>query len=284
MRLLWSQTVSAPLRGLALARERGWLLGWDTHHWLYLFNQAGERQAQRGAPAALAAACAADDGGSYAAVGQQGQVWLLAPDLALRWERSVPQRALAVAMDPFGQYLAVAAANGGLYLFDNHGGMVAQASTPRPMQHLAFVPEKPVLIASADFGLAACFDLAGKCLWRDGLVAHIGSIATSGDGQTIALACFSEGVCVYSLEKPTQRKLPQAAPCRLAALTYTGDGILTAGLDRRLHLGDRDGAVRDSFAPDGSPVGLVFGALGLFAAVALAEGKILGLDTRQEVR
>src|SRR5438552_17435935 len=87
MRPLWSQPLAAPARGLALAREKGWVLAWDEAHWLYLLNQKGERQAQVHAPAALAAACCADDGSACAAVGGRGEVWWLAPGPTTPWER-----------------------------------------------------------------------------------------------------------------------------------------------------------------------------------------------------
>src|SRR5205814_3288339 len=105
MRLLWTQSLSARPRGLALAREKGWTLAWDETDWLYLLNQKGERQAQFHAPGALAAACCSDDGSAYVAVGGRGEIWWLAPDLMTRWERSLPAPALAAALDTFGQYV-----------------------------------------------------------------------------------------------------------------------------------------------------------------------------------
>jgi len=277
VRPLWSLTTTNPLRGLALARERGWLIAWDDLHWLYLLNQAGERQAQLQAPAPLAAVCCSDDGSSFAASGVDGQVWLLAPDLMPRWERSLPRPAVAVALDPFGGYLAAADNSGGLYVFDLLGRATCQATSPRPLAFLAFVPERPALVASADFGLVASFDLTGRCRWRDGLVANVGSLATSGDGGLIALACFSEGLCCYSLEAPKRRQLTPAAPCRMAALSYDGGLILAAGLDNRVRLVQSNGQARAEWDPEGAVAALTLGPLGDYAVVGLAEGKIVGL-------
>jgi hypothetical protein len=274
---LWTQKVSAPLRGLSLARERGWVLAWDAQDGLHLWDRAGRRQAHRPAPAGLAAAACADDGGSVAAVGGRGQVWLLAPDLTPRWERSLSHRPAAVAIDPFGEHVAVADGGGTLHLFDRTGRTVWQTPTPRPLRHLAFVPEKPVLAGSADFGLVACFSAEGRCLWRDGLVAHVGSLAVSGDGSTIVLACFTDGLCCYGVERPQPQRIPQAAPCHLAALSYAGDTLLTAGPENEVCLREHDGTVRGRFAAEGPAVALALGALGDFAVLALAEGKVQGL-------
>jgi hypothetical protein len=98
----------------------------------------------------------------------------------------------------------------------------------------------------------------------------------------IALACFSDGLCCYALEPRRQWLIPQAAPCRLAALSYTGELLLTAGLDQRVVLRDRAGGVRAELTFDSVPVALALGALGEIAFAALPEGKIVALDTRQK--
>jgi hypothetical protein len=267
-----------PLRGLSLARERGWVLAWDSQDGLHLWDRAGRRQAHRPAPAALAAAACADDGGSVAAAGGRGQVWLLAPDLTPRWERSVPQPPAAVAIDPFGDHIAVADGGGVVHLFSREGRLLWQASTPRPLRHLAFVPEKPVLAGSADFGLVVCLDAGGACLWRDGLVAHVGSLAVSGDGSAVVLACFTDGLYLYAVDRPHAKHLPQAAPCHLAALSYAADTLLTAGPENEVCLRERDGLVRARFSAEGAVVALALAALGDFAVLALAEGKVQGLS------
>src|SRR5438132_9062425 len=105
VRLLWTHSLPNRAQGLALAREKNSLLAWDDKHWLYVLNRAGERQGQVHLPG-LAAACCADDGSAYAAVGRRGEVWWLAPDLMTRWQRAVPHPAVAATVDPLGQYLA----------------------------------------------------------------------------------------------------------------------------------------------------------------------------------
>jgi outer membrane protein assembly factor BamB len=277
VQLSWSQKVSAPLRGLALARERGGVLAWDAGDGLHLWDRAGRRQAHRQAPAPLAAAAGADDGGTFAAAGQRGQVWLLAPDLTTRWERVVPQPATALAVDAFGEHVAVADAAGTLHLLDRDGKPLWQANTPRPLRHLAFVAERPVLAGCADFGLVACFDAAGRVLWRDGLVAHVGSLASSGDGGVVVLACFTEGLCCYAADRSQPRRLPQAAPCHLADVSYTADTFLTAGVENQVFLREPDGTVRGLYAAEGPVAALALGPLADYAVVALTEGKVLAL-------
>jgi WD40 repeat protein len=282
VQLLWSRKIAAPPRGLALARERGWLLVWDADRGLHLFNRSGTLQAHAQTPAPLVHACCADDGESYAAVGAGGQVWLLAPDLTPRWERTISRRGTAVALDPFGQYLAAADGDGGLSLWDCRGQSRWRVSHPRPMHHLAFVPERPALAASADFGLATCLDLSGNSLWRDGPVAHVGSLTVSGDGAVIALACFSDGLQCYSLAGTKRPCSVNAGACRLAAVSYDGNAFLTDDLSgagatlSQLHLWDAGGS-HGTNALESAPVGLALGATGEEAAVALADGHVLAL-------
>jgi hypothetical protein len=273
--LAWSHTLAPGLRGLALAREREGLLAWDQNHWLYVLDHEGQRQGQIHFPGELVAACCADDGSAYAAVGGKGELCWLAPDLMVRWQQTLPQPALAVAMDPFGQYLAVADVKGGVHFFNCLGQAAGSLTLPRPLHHLVFVPAVPVAVGSADYGLVAAFDLKGNVLWRDGLVAHAGSLAVSGDGAQIVLACFSEGLRRYDQDGKNLGRLPGADACRLASLAFTGRFILLAGMTHRLTLLDRDGQSLAFQAADNGIVALALSALGDYAVAALANGTVV---------
>ncbi len=281
MRLLWSQTIPAPLRGLILARERETILAWDGQDRLYLFNESGTIQAQRPAPAPMASAGCAEDGSAFlVAASQSPAVFGLAPDLSPRWQRPVAQRVTAVAVEPLGRRIAVADAGGTLYLLDERGRMLWQAATPRPLHHLAFVPETAVLVGAADFGLVLCFGASGECLWRDGLVAHVGSLAVSGDGSCVLLACFSDGLYRYSTAGPQQQRISLDAPCHFAALSYAGDYLLTADRQQRICLRDGKGDLRDLANLDSSAAAAALGALADYAIVGLPNGAILRFDAR----
>jgi hypothetical protein len=281
VQLLWSLSFPQPLRGLAIAREPGLVFGWDSAHRLFCIDRAGDIRARNAAPGPVTAAACADDGSVFATVGPEGQVWLLGRDLLPRWERSVGHRAVAVALTSFGEQIAVADASAAVHVFSADGQRLWRATTARPLQFLAFVPEAPALVGSADLGLVCCFGPEGRTVWRDGLVANVGSLACTGNGATIALACFTEGLVCYGVGQSRQRRLPQAAPCRLAALSYDGETMLTLGLDNRLFWRDREAAVRGELVLEGAPVALALGALGAPALVALAEGKVLALAPKQ---
>jgi hypothetical protein len=277
VRLLWSTDLPAPPLGLSLAREPGTFLVWDSDKVMSRLDRRGQVQLRRAAPGTVVAAALSDDGRHAAAVGRRGQVWLLTGEFDVVWERSLPVRPLAVALDHLGQGVAVAD-EAGVHVFDSGGRELWRASTPRPLLYLSFVPEAPALVGSAEFGLVCAFDRQGHCLWREGLVVHVGSLAVSGDGERIVLACFTEGLFVYSLSRPRQQRLPQAAPCRLAALGYRGEPLLTTGMENRLALRDAQGEVRDELALPGPPLALGLAPLGEWAVVALAGGKVVGVE------
>jgi hypothetical protein len=266
------------LRGLVSAREHGRLLAWDEKDWVYLLDQTGNLQGQVRPPGRLAAATAADDGSAYALCGTRGEVCWLKPDLSTVWQAAVPRDAVAAAIDPFGRFLAVSDDNGGLHVFDRHAHPVFQLQSPRPFHHMTFIPATPFLVACADYGLVACFDMKGQWIWRDGIVAHIGSLAVDGYGEHILLACYSEGMHWYGLDGKRQVKHTGTDPCRLAAVSFDACHILTAGLTDRLEVRDAGGNGVGTYICESSPVALTLSPLGNHAAAALADGTLLGMD------
>jgi hypothetical protein len=279
MQLTWSHPLPARPRGLSLAREKGWVLTWDETDWLYLLNREGQRQAQRQLGAALAAACCADDGSACVAVGAAGAVWWLAPDLTTRWQGTLPSAALTAALDPFGQYVAVADDRGGLHIFNRHGDTVCRAASARPLHHLAFAAAAPYLLASADFGFVGAYDLAGNGLWRDAPVAHVGALALSGDGRQALLACFSEGLLRYDDQGRKLDRLAVSESCRLVSVSFEGREILVGSLKSRLLLLDRQGRALATQDLEKPAIALALGPLGNEAVVARGDGFIVNYQT-----
>lgn len=277
MRLAWSRPLPAPPAGLSLAWEPGTLLVRDQEHHLGRYDRAGQVELRHRAPGSLVAAAITDDGRTVAAAGKRGQVWLLTLDFVKLWERAVPRRPVAVALEAFGRRVAVADA-GGVTVFDHDGREVWRAATARPLVHLAFVPELPVLLGAADYGLVCAFNDKGEVMWRDGLVAHVGSLAVTGDGSRVVLACFTDGVNCYAATSSKRAALSRAAPSRLAAVDYRGEGLLTTGLANELARRGPEGDVRGVLLLEANPVALVVDALGASAVAALADGTLVGVE------
>jgi hypothetical protein len=276
----WNLNVAGAVRDLSLARESGLVFLRDENHWLYLLNPLGSRQAQLKAPKELTVSACSDDGSSLVVGGKDGDLWGLAPDLMPRWQRSLGKRITALAVAPLGEYIAAADSGGGLSLLTRKGRPVWNVQSPRPLRFLAFVPERPFLVGSADYGLVAAFDMKGTMTWRDGLVAHVGSLATSGDGSSIVLACFTDGLYRYALDNPRPERQPLGEPCRLAALSYDGGAVLTAGLTNVVALLDRKGRVQGEHRPVAPATATALGAFADRAVIGTAAGLVQGFRWR----
>lgn len=279
----WTFRTPGPVRGVVLTREKGYCLAWDDSQWLSLIDPRGVRQGQLRTPWPLSAAACADDGTAYAVAGASGAVWWLAPDLTTRWRQTLPRPAVAVALDPFGQYLAVADAGAGLRLFTREGRLVWEVQTPRPLHHLAFVPETPMLVGSADFGLVVGVSMTGHVSWREGLVVHVGSLATSGDGGLVVLACFSEGLRCYTATGARQEPISLEEPVRIAALSYDGAKLLIGGRATRLMLLTLGGKLLGTHLLETPAVALAMSPLGERALAAQGDGRLVALDLRDAV-
>lgn len=277
MRIAWTRELPSSLLGMGLARESGCALVFDAERSLVRIDPAGQISLRRPAPATVSAAASSDEGKVVAALGRRGQVWLLNAEFDVIWQRSVANRPVAVAIDHLGLAVAVSDESGGLAVFDARGQEMWKASTPRPLLHLAFVPESGALVGAADLGLVCSFDQRGQETWREGLMANVGSLAVSGAGDRIVVACFSEGLRCWSPQKPRLEKLPMTRACRYVAISYAGDAILYAGADYRLTLCDGTGATRDEMTLPAPPGVLAMAALGDRAIVAY-DRAVLGID------
>ena len=138
--LLWSHRLRGAACGLALARESGHVLAWDSNHWLVLLNRRGEVQGQAQFGAGIVAGAVAADGSAVAVADDRGQVSWLARDLAQRWCRPLPHQPTALAVEPLGRGLVAAGAGSRLHFFDA-GGPPARALAVRavgsaPARHL----------------------------------------------------------------------------------------------------------------------------------------------------
>jgi hypothetical protein len=145
---------------------------------------------------------------------------------------------------------------------------------------LTFIPAAPFLVGASDYGLIACFDLNGKLLWRDGIVAHIGALSVSGAGEKIVLTCFSEGLQQYDVKGTNlgRQSLPEAA--RLAALTYDARHLLAAGMGNHLLWLDAQHRILSTHQLEKPAVAMGLSPLGDRIIVAPAESSLVGLDLR----
>jgi hypothetical protein len=273
LRPIWSLPVEAAPRGIALAREANRLLVWTESNWLFWTNRHGDRQAQAHFTAPMIGAVS-DDGSAFLAAEENGLISWLAPDLKKRWEHRVQGKPVAAAIDPLGLVAAVATSQGQILFFHADGEPACAASTPRPAIHLTFVPGTATVIAAADLGWLAAYDLVkGDWLWRDAPVTTIGGLAVAGAGEPILIACYSEGLRAYQRDgKPL--KLSAVSASRSVAISFDGKLIVTEHTDGTIVGHDSALATQFTWRPDSRPTAIALSGLGEVLYVASAAGQV----------
>lgn len=274
---VWQHDLGVRPRGLAMVAERGWLLIWDEKSRLHLFDRAGRLQAQCQMPAPLMAATATGDGSRFLVALQDGGLCWLHPDLSLSRQQVHPGRPVAVCLDAFGRYLAVADAQARLAIYDVTGRNLCQVQCPRPLHQLAFATTTPLLFGSADYGLVAGYDLMGRCLWLDGLVSHIGSLSVIDPAEQILLACYTEGLQRYHFRGRKGDRVTLGEPACAAAPSVEGRYTLVASYASRLYLVGSRGQVVGEHPLDEPAVAISLAPLGEMAYVGQADGQVYGL-------
>ena len=268
-------------RGLSLAREANRLLVWTEAHWLFWTNRDGQRQAQTHFPSPIIAAVS-EDGSAFVVAEADGRISWLAADLQKRWEHDLKDKPTAVAVDPLGMVAAIATKHGQLVFIHADGQHAGQFVCPRPAHHLVFVPGTTTLIASADLGWIAGFDLQRRdWIWRDAPVVSIADLAVAGDGEPVLLACYSEGMRVYQRGgQPVQSPIANLA-CRSIALTYDGSLLVSVGLDGAVNGTGIDGSPRFVHRIEQIPVAIALSSFGETVYIAHADRRITALNLIQ---
>ncbi len=241
---LWHLPQPRPVRGLVYAREAQRLLLWDDQGIVRLFDGQGQLQGQFHSPIPLVAAACSEDGRVLLLADQHKRLICLGPDLAQRWQQSLPDAVLAVAVSSLGDCLAVAGPAGQVAIFDGRGEPIRQILMPRAIRQLAFIPTLPRLLVAADFGLVGCVSLpTGEWVWRDKPVVYFGSIAVAAQGEPMLLPGFSAGLLAYDRWGKPYRRARLAEPVAWVAVNHDGTRLAVVNTEDVLQVRSRDGKV-----------------------------------------
>ncbi len=231
-------------------------------------------------PSTLRVAAISEDGSAIVAASTDGKVGWFDRDLKKRWERALKSKPTAVAIDPLAQVTAVATKNGQLVLFHADGEPARETTCPRPARHLEFVPGTATLLAAADLGWVAAFDLeTGEWLWRDMPVVEIGSLAVAGAAEPILLACFSAGLRGYHRDgKPWAFPTPVPS-CRAAAVSYDAALVVMLQIDGMISGWSlpRRSSGASGIVPKRRSPAMCLAALGETLYLALADRRVAAL-------
>ncbi|MFO1020571.1 MAG: WD40 repeat domain-containing protein [Planctomycetales bacterium] len=190
----WTHESNVPLTAFAYARESGQVFCTDKSGHLWRFSPAGEVDAVQKLSEAPRAIAWSDDGTRGVGLFGENHLSWINSSLAVRETLQLPDTTVALAIDPYGEYIAVSTSSGSILVFDGPRQPVLHIDTLRPLTKLQFLTLKPELIGISDSGLIARFDMRGKQVWQINTFGSIGDCAADGKGESLFVASYALGL------------------------------------------------------------------------------------------
>ncbi len=274
----WTFTTEAPLTGLALARETGEVLAADEIGSLYRIDRRGEYSAVNRIREPIRQVAFSDDGQFAAALAGETQVHRFDRQLQTQWHLDLPEQCLQVAIDPYGQYIAVSLADGGNLIFNAQKRRVAGFASIRPLTHLKFLTAEPALLGAAEHGLLCCHSLTGDCQWEEKLWSNVGRLAATGDGELIYIAGFNHGVQTFDGSgAPIGSYIVEGTVNRIAT-SYEPHRLIASTVEKHLYWLDADGELLWATVTPEHVAQLSCDPFGEWAVCGFANGQVICLD------
>jgi hypothetical protein len=274
----WTFTAEAPLAGMAFSRESGETFLADEQQTLARLDSRGELLSITKLPGVARLLVVSDDGNWGTAVVDDGTVYRFDRGLTFVWEHELSEPCLGVALSPFGNQLAVAMADGQTDLLNERKRRIARFETVRPLAHLQFCTQSPVLFAAADHGLVGCYDLNGGALWEERFWSNVGDLCVTGDGDLVYLAGSTHGIQTLDGDGGTVGAYVLEGTVRQIACSYEPGRLIASTVERQVSWINSDGEMLwTAEAPD-DIVELACDAFGNFAVCGQADGTVCRLD------
>ncbi len=266
------------IAAIDLAKEAATLLVLSSTGQMRLMNQGGDILATSRNFRDAGLLAWADAGNFGATVVNDDRLVCFDSQLNTLWEVSVTGRITAVAMAPHGGHLAFSTDGGSTHVVSVDKRELAKITNHRPMDHLAFLAESPVLIAAAEFGNLCAYDLKGREKWSENVMNNIGDISASGCGKRILLSAFNHGIQLYNQTGKSKGSfLLDGIPSRVSAAEFR-TRLAAITLENRLYWLNFEGAVQ--WVADLSadpPLHIRIGPLGDRLFLATQSGRLLQL-------
>jgi hypothetical protein len=195
--LRWSFSVDAPLTDLRMSRETGEVLAADQSGGLYLLDRRGQVQALTRTRHSVTKLAWSDTGTVGAAVLDDHLVGWFDRRLQFQWTRDLPDEILSIAVDPYGTHVAVGQADGVNVIYSQSNKKVSRFETVRPLRYLQFLTNTMEILVASEYGFTGRYTLAGAPVWTSKLWSTVGDVAATGDGKSMFLAGFAQGVQAF---------------------------------------------------------------------------------------
>ena len=287
--ITWTLVAEAPLKGLSLAREAGRILAWDEASQLYLLSMQGETLASSRLPGQIAVGAISDDGSLVAVLsqGNDANFLLLDAGLGVQVERPASSDSSFLSIDPHGRYVAIGSRLGPVSFVNRFGRVAGRLETVQPLAHLCFVADRPLLIASAAFGLLFGIEVHGsrstgrlelEIAWQDRLMSNVGRLCVSGVGGMILASCFTHGIQRFDLKGRNEGSYHLGGTVSHAVTDFPGRSIVATTLEGELALMNSAGNVRWRTQLSRPAIALEFDPLGRFLIHGQSTGEIVRLN------
>jgi len=198
--------------------------------------------------------------------------------LEVAWSVELPDVILALAVDPFGEYVAAGLANGSNYVFDSHKQRVSTFETVRPLSFLRFLVTEATILGAAEYGHLCCHQLTGEQIWNEKLWSNVGDMAVSGDGETILLAGFSHGIQLFDGEGANRGSFVVEGTPNHVSMSFARNRFVASTLERHLYWLDSDGEMVWATSLPEDVCQVHCDPLANWIVFGLASGRLIRLD------
>ena len=288
----WTVLTDSPLKGLALAREAATILAWDEGDQTYLLDTSGRHRSVSRSPGKILDAAISDDGRLIALLVEGSRLLWLSGDLEPLADRTAPPDAQALAVDPHGRYVLVATRMSVNHFYTRHGRPAGKFTTRQALAHLAFVPDRPFLLAAAPFGSLLGVELrsgssgrlAADVAWDEAVLSNVGRLTTSGDGGVILASCYTHGVQRYDLRGRNEGAYHLGGTAAHAVPDFAGRVIAVATLEGELVILSPGGQIRWRTGLPRPAIALEIDPLGRFVIYGQATGEVVRIDLEASSR
>lgn len=231
----WIHSLNNPLAALAYSRESGHVVVGDVNGGMYLIERSGEFGSLAKSNEDFRGLAWSDDGSCGFALAGENHLHWIRSDLTVRATIELPEPSLAVAAEGYGEYAVVSLSNGTTLIFDGPRQPLRHFTSTRPLTHLAFLTEEAGIVAIADYGLVCRYDFKGRMLWQANTFSSVGDFAVAGDGDSLLVAGFGQGLLRYDESGNSIGSYQLGGTVCRVATSYTGNRTAAVTQELELH-------------------------------------------------
>ena len=277
--LRWSFSVDAPLADIGLSRETGEVLASDTSGGLYLLDRSGQVRAMTRTKHSVQRLAWSDTGTGGAAILDESFVGWFDRNLEFQWIRDLPDQLLSVAVDPYGTHVALGMANAVNLIYSQANKKVCRFETARPLKHIQFLANRTELLGASEYGFVGRFTLSGTSVWTSKLWSTIGDIAATGDGRSLFVAGFAQGIQAFDGQSgDTRGTFVCDGTVGLVTCGFAKRHIVACTLERTLFSVDDSGCPQWNVSAPEDILRIILSPLGDFLICGFASGRIMRFD------